>query len=148
MGRNLLESTRTMSGSFGEIWMDGEWLSNFHLGEAYGDIQYEKVKRSGTRKSGNKAMSIEYAGTISGYKVTSGLSQRVGQINDDRKGPFVCQLIMKIDDPEAYGAERVLLKGVQFNKIDIFKFEHGALVETEWPFVFEDYEYLDVITQN
>jgi alanine dehydrogenase len=141
-----LDSTRVINGSHGEIWMDGEWLSNFHTGEATVDLQYEKVKRSGKRAAGNKVVGIEYSGSISGYKVTSDLARKVSQVLDDRKGAFVCELIMKLDDPEAYGYERVRLKGVQFTKIDVMKFEHGTLVEQEWPFVYDGVEWLDAIT--
>jgi hypothetical protein len=141
-----LDSTRTINGKFGEIWMDGQWLSNFHTAEATADLQYEKIKRSGKRADGNKVVGIEYSGTISGYKITSDLARAVAQVTDDRKGAFVCELVMKLDDPEAYGYERVRLKGVQFTKIDIMKFEHGSMVEQEWPFVFDGVEWLDAIT--
>lgn len=143
----LLDPTRTIQGTFGEIWSDGVWLSNFFQGEAMADISYEDVKRAGTRKTGNKLGAIKLSGTITGYKVTSALARKVAQVLNDRQGAFVTELIMKLDDPEAYGAERVRLKGVQFTKIDIMKFEHGTIVETEWPFVFDDFEYLDFITE-
>lgn len=143
-----LDSTRTISGKFGEIWKDGRWLSNFHTGEAVAELQYEKVKRSGKRADGNKVAGIEYTGSITGYKVTSDLAREVGQVFDDRKGAFVCELIMKLDDPEAYGYERVRLKGVQFTKVNVISFEHGAIVEEEWPFVYDGVEWLDAITEE
>lgn len=141
-----LDSSRVINGKYGEIWMDGKWLSNFHTGEATIDLQYEKVKRSGKRADGNKVVGIEYTGSISGYKITSELAKSVAQVLDDRKGAFVCELIMKLDDPEAYGAERVRFKGVQFTKIEIMKFDHGSIVEQEWPFVYDGVEWLDAIT--
>lgn len=143
----ILDSTRTIQGTYGEIWSDGEWLSNFYQAEAAADISYEKIKRAGTRKTGNKLGAIELSGTITGYKITSELARKVAQVMNDRRGAFVTELVMKLDDPEAYGYERVRLKGVQFTKIDIMKFEHGSIVETEWPFVFDDFEWLDSIEQ-
>lgn len=143
-----IDSTRVIKGEFGEIWSDGVHLSNFYAGEAMADISYEKIKRSGTRAMGNKAGTIEYSGTITGYKVTSELAQKVAQITNDSKGAFVCELILKLADPEAYGYERVRLRGVQFTKIDIMKFDHGSVVETEWPYVFDSFEYLQPIVQN
>ncbi|WP_010495082.1 phage tail tube protein [Paenibacillus elgii] len=141
-----LDPTRTIQGHYGEIWSDGEWLSNFYQAEASADISYEKIKRAGSRKAGNKVGAIEYSGTITGYKVTSTLARRVAQVTDDSKGAFITEITMKLADPEAYGFERVRLKGVQFTKIDIMKFEHGSIVETEWPFVFDDFEWLDAIS--
>ncbi|EMT54713.1 hypothetical protein I532_03875 [Brevibacillus borstelensis AK1] len=143
-----LDSTRVINGKFGEIWMDGEWLTNFHSAEATAEFQYEKVKRSGSRADGNKVVGIEYNGTLTGYKVTSDLARKVAQVFDNRRGAFVCEIIMKTADPEAYGFERVRLKGVQFTKVDVARFEHGALVEEEWPFVYDGVEWLDPITEN
>jgi hypothetical protein len=141
-----MESKRTIQGIFGEVWKDGAHLSNFFGAEVTGDISYERVKRSGSRASGNKAGTIEYSGTITGYKVTSELMREIAKVKDDKQGAFVCELIFALKDPEAYGFERVRVKGVQFTKLDVIKFDHGAIVETELPFVCDDYEYLDAIT--
>lgn len=143
-----LDSTRVINGKFGEIWMDGEWLSNFHTLEAIAELQYEKVKRSGNRADGNKVIGIEYSGTITGYKVTSELARKVAQVFDNRQGAFVCEIIAKLADPEAYGHERVRLKGVQFTRVNLANFEHGTFVEEEWPFVFDGVEWLDPIEAN
>ena len=143
-----LESNRVINGSFGSVYEDGQWLTNFNSAEAIGEINYEDVRRSGTRKIGHKATDIRYSGSIRGYKITSELTKKVGQVNDDTKAPFVTELIFKLADPEAYGYERVRLKGVQFTRLDIMRFEHGSIVEQEWPFVFDDYEFLDEITAS
>lgn len=142
----VLDPTRTIQGHFGEVWKDGFWLTNIYKAEAGGDIAYEKIKRSGTRRVGNKLGSIEYSGSIGGYKVTSEFAEQIAQAKDDKRGAFVCELIIALKDPESYGYERVRLKGVQFTKIDIVKFESGSIVEQENPFVFDDFEYLDKIT--
>ncbi|MGF9711622.1 phage tail tube protein [Paenibacillus naphthalenovorans] len=143
-----LDSTRTIKGEFGEIWSDGEWLSNFYQAEATADISYERIRRAGSRVMGNKVGTIELSGTITGYKITSELARKVAQVLDSKKGAFVTELIMKLADPEAYGYERVRLKGVQFTRIDIMRFEHGSVVETEWPFVYDGVEWIDPITQG
>ncbi|MGE7271352.1 phage tail tube protein [Brevibacillus panacihumi] len=143
-----LDSTRVINGKFGEVWMDGQHLTNFHTGSATADLQYEKVKRSGTRADGNKVVGIEYNGSLSGYKITSDLARKVAQVFNDRKGAFVGEIIMKLADPEAYGFERVRLKGVQFTKVDVIKFDHGSIVEDEWPFVYDGVDWLDPITAD
>jgi hypothetical protein len=75
------------------------------------------------------------------------MTKLIGQIGTDRGKSFVTELIMKLDDPESYGAERIRFKGVQFSKIDLIKFEAGSLVETELPFVFTGYDLLDEIKE-
>lgn len=142
-----LDSTRVINGSFGKVYHEGQWLTNFNKAQLTSDITMEKVKRAGSRTVGNKPTIIENSGTITGYKITSELIQRISAIKNDSSKAFVTELNLKLDDPDAYGYERIRVKGVQFNKIDIMNFEHGALVEQELPFVFDDFEFLNAIRQ-
>lgn len=59
--------------------------------------------------------------------------------------PYVTELIVKIDDPEAFGAYRVRLKNVTFDRIPVVNYEVGSIVEQEYTFVFSGYEILDAI---
>jgi hypothetical protein len=142
-----MDATRTISGSYGEVWHEGKWLTNFNSAEAAGEINFEEINRSGTRIVGQKATTVTFSGNIKGLKVSSKMTKLIGQIGTDRGKSFVTELIMKLDDPESYGAERIRLKGVQFSKIDLLKFEAGSLVETELPFVFTGYDLLDEIKE-
>jgi len=141
----VLDPTRVINGSYGTVWMDGQWLTNFNKGEASGDINKEELNLAGTRVTRHKTTSVTYSGSISGYKVTSALIKAISQVGKDTGKPLVTELIMKLDDPEAYGAERVRLKGVQFDKIDIMNFEANKLVEQELPFTFSGFDFLDEI---
>lgn len=141
----VLDATRTISGSYGTVWMDGRWLTNFNSAEAMGELDKEEIKRSGTRTVGHKVVGITWSGTLKGLKVTSELTELISQVADDTKAPFVTELILKLADPEAYGFERVRLKGVQFDRIDLIRFEAGSVVEQELPFTFSGMEWLDKI---
>lgn len=137
-----LDSAFVIKGEHGEVWSDGQWLTNFFQVEFMADISYEKIKRAGSRTMGNKAGTIEYSGTITGYKVSNELARKVSAVTNDFLGAFVSELIFKIRNPDTGLTERVRVKGVQFTKIDIMKFDHGAVVETEWPFVADGFEYI------
>jgi hypothetical protein len=141
-----LDATRTINGSYGEVWHDGVWSTNVTNAEAIVDIDKEEILRSGTRWVGHKATKLTGSGTISGYKVTSDFIRLIGSIASDRGKPYVTSLIYKLDDPEAFGAERVMLKGVQFDQIPLGKFEVGAIVQEELPFTFSGYDLLDKIS--
>ena len=143
-----LDSTRIISGNYGQVWKDGRWLTNFRSAEASVEITKEDVPRSGTRWMGKKVVGLAGTGTISGYKVTTELIEEIGQIADDRNPSLVTELILKLDDPDAFGAYRVRLKRVQFDTIPLMNFEAGSLVEEELPFTFEGYELLDRITEE
>ncbi|MFT4413188.1 phage tail tube protein [Fredinandcohnia humi] len=140
-----LDATRVINGTYGEVWHDGKWLTNITSAEATVEINKEEVTRAGTRWIAHKVTSLTGSGTITGYKVTTELMEAIGQIADDRKGAFVTELILKLDDPEAFGAYRVRLKGVQFDQIPLINYEVGSLVEEELPFTFTGYELLDPV---
>ena len=142
-----LDATRTINGSYGEVWTEGKWLTNVQSAEAIVDIEKEEIKRSGTRWTGHKVVGLTGSGTITGYKITSDFIKSVGAVANDRNKPYVTELIMKLDDPESFGAERIRLKAVQFDRIPLSKFEVGSLVEEELPFTFSGYDLLDEISE-
>lgn len=142
----MLDSTRVINGTYGYVYHDGKWLTNIKSAEASVEIAKEEIKRSGTRWTAHKVTGLSGSGTINGYKVTSEFVELIGQIADDSKGTFATELILKLEDPESYGAYRVRLKGVTFDKIPLIHFEVGSIVEEELPFNFTGYELLDKLT--
>lgn len=143
-----LDSTRTINGSFGQVWKDGRWLTNFYRAEAVVNITKSDVLRSGTRWTGKKVTGMDGTGTITGYRVTTDLIEEIGQVANDNLPSLVTELIIKLDDPDAFGAQRVRLKNVQFDTIPLINFEAGAIVEEELPFTFEGYDLLDAINEG
>lgn len=141
-----LDATRIINGQFGELHHEGVWMTNVTSVEAVVEINKEEIVRAGTRWVGHKSTTLTGSGTIQGYKVTSDWVQRIGSIAGDRGVPFVTELIVKLDDPEAFGAYRVRLKGVQFDSIPLVTYEVGSLVEEEMPFTFTGYDLLDTFT--
>ncbi|GIO88565.1 hypothetical protein J25TS5_54970 [Paenibacillus faecis] len=139
----MLDSTRVINGTYGYVYYDGKWLTNVKSAEANVEITKEEIKRSGTRWTAHKVTGLSGSGTMTGYKVTSEFVELIGQIADDKKGVFTTELILKLEDPESYGAYRVRLKGVTFDKIPLMHFEVGAIVEEELPFNFTGYELMD-----
>lgn len=142
----MLDSTRVINGTFGYVYHDGKWLTNIKSAEANVEITKEEIKRAGTRWTAHKVTGLSGTGTINGYKVTSEFVELIGQIADDSQGTFITELILKLEDPESYGAYRVRLKGVTFDKIPLMHFEVGSIVEEELPFNFTGYELMDKIT--
>jgi hypothetical protein len=140
-----LDPSLTINGTFGEVWMDGKWLTNVQSAEATGDINKQELNISGSRITRHKTMNVTFTGTLKGLKVNSQFIKAIGQVGTDRGKPFVTELILKLADPESVGAERVRLKGVQFDKIPLGKFEVNKIVEEELPFTSSGFELLDQI---
>ena len=144
----VLDPSRVISGNFLKVFdSDGKWLSNAKSLEASVEIGKEEIQRAGTRWVGHKATTLTGTGTMSGYRVTTDLLAAISQIADDSKGSHVTEIRAKLDDPEAYGAYDVLLKGVQFDTIPLITAEVGSIVEDELPFTFSDFEFLNLITR-
>ena len=134
-----LDASRTIHGSRGKILLDGEWQTN--LTECTADVELDKKELNllgddWTRyKEGNK----KGTGSMNGYKVTSDMIKR---------GFKRFEIITALEDPEAYGHERIRLKNCMADKIQLVNLKANELVEEETPFSFEGYELLDPIEAN
>ncbi len=134
-----LDASRTIHGSRGKILLDGEWQTN--LTECTADVELDKKELNllgddWTRyKEGNK----KGTGSMSGYKITSDMIKR---------GFKRFEVITALEDPEAYGHERIRLKNCMADKIQLVNLKANELVEEETPFTFEGYELLDPIEAN
>lgn len=148
MGQTPLDAGRVINGSYGTVYHSGKWMTNVTQVELNVEFNKEEVATAGGRWIGHKITSLTGAGTLTGYKISSEMALLIGQVANDRSKPFVTELIFKLDDPEAYGAERIRVKNVSFDKIDLMNFEVNSLSETELPFTFTGYEFLDVIKQK
>lgn len=143
-----MDESKVINGSFGECHHEGKWLTNVFKMTADVEASYGDVKIAGSRWTGQKLLSLKGTGSISGYKVTDELAQQVAVMTNDRKAEFKTELISKLDDPEAFGYERVRLKNVKFTKIPVVGWEVGSMIEEEWPFSFTGIEYLDPISES
>lgn len=141
------DSVRAVVGTFGFIYKEGKWLSQYNKAKANVDIGKAEIKPAGDRWVRHKVISLKGTGSISGYKVTDELLQEVGVVAHSNKPSMRTELIFKLDDPESYGAERIRLQNVMFDKIDLANWEHSKEIEEEWPFTFEGYELLDPIEE-
>lgn len=141
-----LDASRVMNGSFGSVYdANGNWLTNVKSAEATVEIGKEEINRAGTRWVAHKVTSLKGSGTITGYRVTTALIEGIGQISSDSSGAYVTELKMTLDDPEAFGAATVRLKGVTFDRIPLMKYELNSIVEEELPFTFTGYELLEKV---
>ncbi len=135
---------RVISGTWGEVWLDGD-----KVGECYGlqakvSFNKEDVPICGRMATDKKVTSIECTGSLKMHKVTSRMALAIGE--DIRNGKDVrFTIISKLKDPDAYGAERVVLKNVSFDDVTLADWEAKNVGKIEAPFTFTDYEYLDLI---
>lgn len=134
-----LDASRTIYGSFGQVFIDGVWQTNFNHLEAKVVQNKIELNLSGDNWVRHKKGSKKGTGTVSGFKVTSAMLQR---------GFSKFEIISKLNDPEAYGHERIRLMNVMPDELQLANWTAGEEVKEDVPFTFEDYELLDPIVES
>lgn len=135
---------RVMSGTWGEVWLDGDKVA-----EAYGlqlKVSYNKedVKMCGQMAVDSKVTSVKMTGSLKMHKVNSRMALKIGsEIRNGKDLRFT--IISKLDDSDAYGAERIAAKNVSMDDLTLADWEAGVNGTIEAPFTFTDYNFLDTV---
>lgn len=134
-----LDASRVILGTYGQVFIDGVWQTNINHLEAKVAIQKRELNLSGDDWVRHKKGPKKGTGTMAGFKVTSAMLQR---------GFNKFEVVSKLADPESYGHERVRLKNVMVDELQLANWTSGEEVKEEIPFTFEGYELLDPIVEN
>jgi hypothetical protein len=136
--------TQVISGTYGRVWWDGELVFEAKGCEASVELQMEAVKQAGQLADGQKMTGYNGTGTLRLHKV---FSRALRKLSDSVRAGINPEftLVSELNDPASRGAERVILKGVQFTTLPLANWELGALGETELPFSFNDWEPVSTI---
>lgn len=135
---------RVISGTWGEVWLDGDKVSECYGLQAKVSFNKEDIALCGQMASDKKVTSIECTGSLRMHKVTSRMALAIGEnIRNGKDVRFT--IVSKLKDPDAYGAERVVLSNVSFDDLTLADWEAKIVGKVECPFTFTDYEFLDEI---
>lgn len=92
----------------------------------------------------HRYMGYSVAGTLTLHKYDSTVAKLMKDAIVSGTMPEI-KVIAALDDPTAYGAERVALYDVTLDEVTLNKFENKGLTEEEVPFKAGSFKYLDVI---
>ena len=112
-----VETKRICNGTFGELWLDGDYVGECYKAQAKVEFTKEEIKQCGTFFTDNKVVGCKGTGSLTMHKVNSRMAIKV-----------------------------VSITGVQMDDLTLFDWEAQKPLETEAPFTFTGYEYLDQIT--
>ena len=104
------ESNRVINGTWGEMWVNDLYLAEVEEGKAEIDLTYSDVSMVRTLTPGKKLTKIEPKGSVKLHHVRSNIAKEVADSVQQGKSPTY-KIIMKLEDPDAFGAERVALYG-------------------------------------
>jgi len=143
---NKISGNRVINGTWGEIWLDGDKVSELTGLEAKITLKKEDVNMCGVLAKDTKITGWEGTGSLKLHKVNSRMALKIGE--NIKKGKDVrFTILSKLADPDTIDsqAERIVLKDVSFNDLTLMSFEAKALGKVECPFTFTDYDFIDLI---
>ncbi len=135
---------RIMSGTWGEVWLDGDYVAECYGMQAKMSMTKEDVNICGQMAVDKKVTGISYTGSLKMHKVNSRMALSIGDKIKKGIDPRFT-VISKLADPDAYGAERVALRNVSFDDVTLADWEVAKKGSIEAPFTFTDHEFLDKV---
>lgn len=146
MSRTIDAARRVISGTFGEVWLDGEKIAECRACQAKVTKNKEKVYLCGMLFADHKVMALEGAGSLTLYKADSGMIQKQTDIQDGIDRRFT--IVTALKDPDSYGAERIAIYNVSFDDLTLVDWQRASIGEISAPFTFTRFDLLDQIDVN
>ena len=132
---------RVMSGTFGELWWNGDLVAECYKFTAKYTNSKEAINLPRQMVEDSKVMGSKGTGSMGLYKVYSRFREMADAIRDGKDERVT--VVSKLDDPDAYGAERVALYGVSLDEVPIVNWERKTVQKDEVPFTFTSHKYLE-----
>lgn len=145
MAKNIDRASRVISGTWGQLWIDGELYAEVSGFQAKFNKNKTTVHLCGQFVNDTKAMSADGKGSVTLYKVDSGnLRMEEGlQSGVDRR----YTLISNLADPDSFGAERIAIYNVSMDDSTLADWKANSIGEITMPFTFTAYQLLDTIEE-
>lgn len=144
MSESNFDTNRTINGTYGEAWIDDEYVGEAESLKAQLKLTYSSVSRPRKLMDGKKLTKVEGSGSVKLHHVRSTFEKKILEYVKAGKTPDL-KIISKLADPDAYGAERVALYHCKPDTATLADWENGKLGEESFNFSFEEYEYLQLI---
>ena len=133
-----------INGTWGEVWIDGEKISECTALNAKITLSKTDVNIAGKLAKSSKVTGWEGKGQLKMLKINSRMILKT--INNIKNGKeTICTIVSKLADPDALGAERIVLKNVAIDDLTLMDWEVKKNGEITVPFTFDDYDMLDTI---
>ena len=136
-------ASRVMSGTFGTVWADGVEIAEISAFQLKVTKNFDPINICGVMAEDRKLTSIKITGSMTLHKVYSRGADDVEAAaagHDKRR-----TLVAKLDDPDAYGAERVAVYGMNYDDQTMMVFAAAKAGTVTIPFQATRFEYLDSV---
>ena len=132
------EAQRVMSGTQGEIWIEGKYMAEVTGFKVEVKLIKEEVNQVKTMFKQYKVVGCEGTGNVKMNHVSSYFINLMA--DNIRKGrQTVVTISAKLDDPDAIGREEVIIRDATFDKLTLMDWEAKKLTEDDYDFTFTDF---------
>ena len=139
-----MNQNRILSGSNGNVWVNGKLMAQVKSIEAKITGNFEDVNLVGDYATYNAYTGWAGEGTLTMQKIDSTVLNLVANAFKTGAMPDI-KITTKLEDKNTGKSERVAISNIVITEFYLAKFENKALIEEEIPFKFSDYEVLETI---
>ena len=132
------------SGKYGQVWLDGEMLAEIMSAKAEIGYKQEQISMVGKIADGTKIVGVEPKGEMKIRHVNSFVAKK--ELEMVKAGHTPTHTVrIKIDDPDAFGAEEIVCYNCVLDKMILADFEDGKTTERSYAFNFDDWDLVETI---
>lgn len=129
------------SGTWGELWIDGEKVAECYGFTLKAKKEKEKVPLCRVMVTGHKVTSVSVTGGVKIYNATSRLIELEAEILSGKDHRHT--IISNLADPDNPRNQRIVAKGVSFDDVTLADWEAAKLGTIDAPFTADSVEILD-----
>lgn len=140
---DAFNAQQVMSGTQGEVWIDGEYMAEVTAFNAKITLTKEEVNQVKKTFKQYKITGAEGKGNIKMNHVESFFIKKCAE-NIKAGRQTICTIMSKLDDPDAVGTEQIIIRDATFDSLTLVDWEAKKLVEDDYDFTFTDYDIVTV----
>jgi Protein of unknown function (DUF2001). len=139
---NGMKAQQVMSGTNGEVWIDGDYMAQ--ITEFKSQITLKKQAVNIVKEMADQFKIVGWEGKGS-LKMNHVSSYMVTKMSDNIKAgkQTVCTIISKLSDPDSIGTERVVIKDATFDSLTLADWSAKKIGDESYNFTFTDFDILD-----
>ena len=137
-----MESKQVMNGSQGELWIDGDYMSQVTEFKAEVTIDKTEIKMVKKLQKQYKMIGLTCKGSLKMNHISSYMLDKMSE-NIKAGKQTICTIVSNLDDPDSIGAERIVIKDAVFDSLILADWEAGKMGEESYNFTFSDWDTLD-----
>ena len=140
---NSMEAKRVMNGKYADLYVDGELMAEATAFKAEVTLNKEEVKMLRHVGKGYKVTGYECKGELKLHKVSSFMIKKMNENIKEGKQTVVT-IVSVLDDKDAIGSERIVIKDATFDSLILADWEVDKMGEESYSFTFSGWDLLDL----